>query len=69
MKGLTTMAKNFKSTYNGINRKSRNRDVDLDLRILSGSNVRDINMDEYDELEDYEPIVHGSTRFQLHEDD
>ena len=61
------MAKNFHGAYNSVNRK-RQRDIDLDLRNLSGANIRDIDMDEYDEFDDYEPLS-TQTRFPLHNDD
>lgn len=61
------MAKNFNGAYKGVNRQRR-RDIDTDLRNLSGANVRDIDMDDYDELDDYEPMSY-ETKFPLHTDD
>lgn len=61
------MAKNFKSAYNGVSRKRR--DIDLDLRNLSGANIRDIDLNEYDEYEDFEPSTLIQSRFPLHDED
>lgn len=65
MKGSTTMAKNF-NAYTGVNRKRRN--IDRDLRNLSGANVRDIDFDDFGEVDDWEPFEVQS-RFPLHSDD